>query len=147
MSQLIENSVILSCITPTAGVAGTSAINGSIIDLSSAAGALFLVRMGVITAGAATSIKIQHGAASDLSDAADVLGTSQTIADDDDGEIFYVDFSRPTKRYARLVVSRATQNAVVASAEVIVYGAAVAPTAQPAGTNGETHVAKQSGTA
>jgi hypothetical protein len=115
--------------------------------LAGAAGALFIVRMGAITAGAATSIKVQHGAASDLSDATDVAGTAQTIADDDDGKIFYVDFSRPTKRYARLVVSRATQAATVADAVAVVYGVNNAPTTQPTGVSGETHVAKASGTA
>ncbi len=103
--------------------------------------------MGAITAGATTSIKVQHGDAAALGDAADVLGTSQTIADDDDGEIFFVDFSKPTKRYARLVVTRGVQNAVVSSAEAIQYGCIVAPTTQPTGTSGEVHVSKASGTA
>lgn len=147
MSQLTSHSIISSAITPTAGAAGQTAIEGSIVDLAGAAGVLFIVRMGAITTGAVTSLKVRHGDASNLSDAADVAGTAQTIADDDDGEIFYVDFSRPRKRYAQIYVSRATQNAVVASAEAIVYGNAVAPTSQPTGTNGEVHVGKASGTA
>lgn len=147
MTQITSKIIIASAITPTAGAAGTSTINGSIVDLAACAGVLFLIRFGVITAGAVTSIKVQHGADSALSDAADVLGTSQTIADTDDGNIFYVDLSRPTKRYARIVVSRATQNAVVASAENITYGVFSEPTTQPSGTAGEVHVGKASGTA
>lgn len=147
MSQITQNIIISSAVTPTAGAAAQTAINGSIVDLAGCAGVLFIVRMGAITSGAVTSIKVQHGDAAALGDAADVLGTSQTIADDDDGEIFYIDLSHPTKRYARIVVSRATQDAVVASAEAIVYGVPVAPTTQPTGTNGEVHVGKASGTA
>jgi hypothetical protein len=147
MTQLIPSIIISSAITPTAGAAGQTGINGSIVDLSGTRGVLFLARMGVVTAGAVTSLKIQHGDDPALGDAADVEGSSQTIADDDDGEIFYAELSRPTKRYARLVVSRATQNSVVASAEAIVYGVHSQPTTQPAGTNGEVHVGKITGTA
>lgn len=103
--------------------------------------------MGAIVSGAATSLKLQHGDAADLSDAADLAGTAQTIADDADEKIFYVDFSKPRKRYVRLYVARATQNATVASAVAVVYGAKSAPTSQPTGVSGETHVAPAAGTA
>jgi len=145
--QLSNSARIETAIAPSAGTAATTDINGSVHDLTGAAGALFIVRMGAITAGAVTSIKVQHGDASDLSDAADIEGTAQTVADDDDEEIFVVDLSRPRKRYARIVVDRGTQNAVVASAEAIIYGVNNAPVTQPTGTNVETHVGKGSGTA
>ena len=138
MNQLITGLSISSA---------TPAINGSVIDTANAEGVLFLVRLGAITAGAATSIKVQHGAVSNLSDAADVAGTSQTIADTADDSIVYVDFKRPTKRYVRLVVSRATQNAVIASAEAILYGVRSQPVTQPAGTVGESFSDAVAGTA
>ena len=146
MSQLIPNVAIVPCVTVAAGAAGTSAINGSVIDFSGFDGGLIVVNTGPIVTGAVTSIKFQHGAASDLGDAADVAGTSQTIADDDDNEVFYIDVSRPTKRYGRLVVSRATQNATVV-ANAILYGARVAPVTQASGVAGEIHVGKIAGTA
>jgi len=146
MSQLIPNVAIVPCVTVAAGAAGTSAINGSVIDFSGFDCGLIVVNTGPIVTGAVTSIKFQHGAASDLGDAADVAGTSQTIADDDDNEVFYIDVSRPTKRYGRVVVSRGTQNATVV-ANAILYGSRLSPVTQASGVNGETHVGKIAGTA
>lgn len=137
MNTLSSLTRFESAVTPTAGVAGTTAINGTVIDAANAEGVLFLVRMGAITAGAVTSIKVQHGDQSNLSDAADLAGTGQTIADTQDDQIFVVDVKKPLKRYIRLVVSRATQNAVVASAEALVYGLRSVPFSQPTGTNVE----------
>lgn len=145
--QLIKTAQVVSCVTPTNGAAGSAAIEGSVIDFAGYHGATIIVQMGAIVTGAATSIKFQHGDAANLSDAADVVGTSQTIADDDDGEIFVIDVSFPQKRYGRLYVSRATQNATVASAIAVVYGAAVQPTAQPSGVTVETHIGAAAGTA
>lgn len=146
--QLIKSAIITQCVTPTAGVAGQTAINGSVVDIGQGLGALFIVTMGAITAGAVTSIKLQHGDTPTLSDAADLLGTSVTIADTADDKIFYLELSRPIKRYARLVISRGTQNAVVASANALVYQAKLQPTTQPSTVaGGEVHVGEQAGTA
>lgn len=146
MNQLIPNVSIVQCVTVAAGAAGTTAINGSVIDFASAEGALIVVQVGAITAGGVQSIKFQHGDAANLSDAADVAGTSQTIADDDDGEVFYIDIRRPVKRYGRLVISRATQ-ASAFSAVAILYGLRGCPVTQPAGVTGEKHVSPAAGTA
>lgn len=145
--NLYKNTKVSSAVTPAAGVAGTSAIEGTALDMSGYEGVLVVVRMGAITSGAATSIKMQQDAASTMTSAADLAGTSQTIADDDDNEIFVIDLYRPTERYVRLYVSRGSQNAVVASAEYIQYGPKAAPVTQSSGTNGETHVSPAEGTA
>lgn len=92
--------------------AGTSAINGSVIDMKGFDAVTFIVGFGVITAGAVTSIKAQQGDQADLSDAADLAGTSISVADTDDNKLVALEIE-PTKRYCRLVVVRATQNAVV----------------------------------
>jgi len=146
MPQLIHSSRIVPCVTVAAGAAGSTALEGSVIDFAGYSGGLIIVQTGPIVTGAATSIKFQHGDVAALSDAADVLGTSQTIADDDDNKVFYIDVSKPRKRYGRLYVSRATQNATVA-ATCVLYGATVAPTTQPTGVAGETHVGAAAGTA
>lgn len=145
--NLIKDVKISTAVTPTAGVAGTSAINGSIVDMEGFDGLLVIVRFGTITAGAATSIKAQQGQDSGVSDAADLLGTNQTIADTDDDKTFYIDIWRPQERYVRLVVSRATQNAVVASAEYIQYGARKKPTSQGTNVSGEVFQGPAEGTA
>jgi hypothetical protein len=145
--NLSKNTKISTAITPTAGVAGTSDINGSTLDMADWEGVLMICRMGAITALAVTSIKAQQGAASDLSDAADLEGTGQTVADDDDDETFYIDIYQPRERYVRLVVDRGTQNAVVAAANYIQYGPRKAPTTHGSGVSGETHVSPAEGTA
>jgi hypothetical protein len=147
MFNLSKNVKISTAITSAAGVAATTDIEGSIIDMSGFEGVLAIVRFGVITGSAVTSIKMQQGAAPAMGDAADILGTSQTIADDDDDEIFYIDLYKPTERYVRLYVDRGTQNAVVASAIYIQYGARELPTSHGTGVSGEIHVSPAEGTA
>lgn len=144
--QLTHDSRIVSCVTPAAGAAGTTAITGSTIDFAGYRGGLIIVQTGPIVTGAVTSIKFEHSDNSDMSSSADVAGTAQTIADDDDNEVFYIDICFPRKRYGRLLVSRGTQNATVA-ATCVLYGSNVAPTTQPSGVSGEVHVGKASGTA
>ena len=148
MDQLIKNAKITQAITPAEGVAGTSDLNGATLDMSGAEGVLIIVTMGVITGSAVTSIKAQSGAASNMSDAADLLGTGQTIADDDDSKTFYIDIHKPVERYVRLVVDRGTQNAVVSSANYIQYGSRkVAVSAHGSDVSGAAHVSPDEGTA
>jgi len=145
--NLSKNAKITQAITPTNGVAGTTDINGATLDMSGFEGVLIVVTMGAITATAVTSIKAQQGADSGLSDAADLAGTAQTIADSDDDKVFYIDLFRPAERYVRVVVDRGTANAVVASAEYLQYGPREAPITHATGVSGETHVSPAEGTA
>lgn len=147
MGPLSKRIKITQAITPTNGAAGTADINGVIIDMLGWIGVLIRVTMGPITTGAVTSIKAQQGQASDMSDAADLAGSGQTIADDADERIFYIDVYRPTERYLRLVVDRGTQNAVVTSAEYIQYGPRKAPSTHGTFVSGETHYSPAEGTA
>lgn len=145
--NLSKRSRISSAVTPTAGAAGTTAIEGTILDMANFEGVLVTVRMGAITTGAATSIKLQGGAAANLSDAVDLAGTAQTIADSDDDKTFYIDAYQIPYRYVRLYVARATQNAVVSSATYLQYAPRTLPTTHGTGVSGETHVSPASGTA
>ena len=138
---------ITQAITPTNGAAGTTAINGATLDMAGFESVLVAVTFGAITGSAVTSIKMQQGAESDMSDAADLEGTSQTVADSDDEDIFYIDLVKPTERYVRLVVSRATQNAVVSSAVYYQYGAHKGPVTHGSTINGEIHAGPAEGTA
>lgn len=130
-----KSAQLQTAITPTNGAAGTTSINGTIIDLAGFNSCLIAVHFGTIVAGAVTSIKAQVGDASDLSDAADVSGSSVTIQDTDDDKVFYIDVLRPRKRYLRVVASRATQNATLA-AVYLLYDASAQPTAQVAAVGG-----------
>ena len=145
--NLGKNVKISQAITPTAGAADTADINGAALDMSGYEGVLIKIVFGAITAGAVTSIKAQQGLQANLSDGADLADTGQTIADSDDDKVFYINLHRPRERYVRLVVDRATQDAVVASAEYIQYGARKAPTTHGSNVSGETHISPAEGTA
>ncbi len=147
MQNLTKNTKVSTAVTPAAGVAAQTAINGSTLDMAGFESVKMQIRMGVITGSAVTSVKAQQGDESDLSDAADLLGTSQTIADDDDNEIFIIDLVKPAKRYVRLVVSRATQDAVVAEGHYEQYNGKKAPETQGTGVNVEVHISPAEGTA
>ena len=110
MDNLTKSGKLTRVINATA--AGTSDINGSIIDMQGFDSVTFIVGFGTITASAVTSIKAQQDSASNMASAADLKGTAITVADDDDNQIVALEIE-PTERYVRVVVARATQNAVV----------------------------------
>lgn len=132
-TNLIDQLKYSQAITVTAGAAGATAVNGATLDMAGYDGVIMEVQFGAIVTGAVTSIKAQQGAASNLSDAADLLGSGQTIADTDDEKLFLIDLYQPLKRYVRLVVSRATQNATVIANYIQYKGRALPVAAQ--GTN------------
>lgn len=145
--NLSANVKISTAITPTAGVAGATDINGSTLDMAGFDGVLMLCRMGTITAGAVTGIRAQQDTDSGMGTAADLAGSAQTIADTDDDKTFYIDLYRPAERYVRLVVDRATQNAVVASAEYIQYKGQKGAITHGTGVSGEALISPAEGTA
>jgi len=147
MGLLSKKTKITQAITPTAGAAATTDINGTTLDMAGWMGVLIKVTMGAIVSGAVTVIKAQQGAASDLSDAADLAGTGQSIADTDDEKVFYIDIYRPGERYVRVVVDRGTQNATVASAEYIQYGPRKPPSSHGTNVTGEGFASPAEGTA
>jgi len=127
MNHLSEDVRVLK--VKDASVAGQTAINSDAVDVSGYEGCMFVVNAEAITAGGAQSIKVQQDAASNMASAADLAGTSVTIADDDDNQLFYVDVKRPRERYLRLVVSRATQNSAFGPIYAILYGPRKKPVA------------------
>lgn len=146
--HLSKEAAIQQVITPTAGAAGQTAINSSSVDLQNYRSVQFMIAMGAITAGATTSVKAQQSSDDGVGDAfSDLEGTNQAIADSDDGDIFYIDVVRPTKRYVRVVVSRADQDAVVAVGIAQAYDPRKMPVSHGAVVNGETHISPAEGTA
>lgn len=129
--------------------AGTSDQNSSVIDMQGFDGVVFMAAFGTITSGAVTSIKVQQGADSGLSDAADLEGTSVTVADDDDNQVAIVEVYRPRERYVRLVVDRGTQNAVIDGVLAIQYNGRIKPTTHDSSTviAAESHNSPAEGTA
>ena len=111
MSNITKSAKLTRVINFTA--AGTTTVNSSIIDMKGFDSVTFLVGFGAIVAGAVTSVKVQQGAASNMSDAADLAGTGVTVADTDDNRILAIEVNQPRERYLRCVVSRATQNSTI----------------------------------
>lgn len=136
----------VQAVTITAGAAGTTDINGTTLDMANFEEVLVVVQFGAIVSGAVTSIKWQEGDASDLTDAADVAGTAQTVADTDDDKVFFINIIKPRSRYGRVVVDRGTQNATC-SAMYYLKGARTVPVTDGTNVAGETHVSPAEGTA
>jgi hypothetical protein len=138
VAQLFENAKVTIAVTTANGATGTAAIEGVALDTTGFDNHSCIVAMGPITAGATTSIKIQQSADSDGDPDgwSDLTGTSQTVADDDDNQIFLIDMVRPTKQYIRLYVTRGVQAATVGSAVYVQSGARSRPVTH--GTNVNT---------
>lgn len=128
--------------------AGSTNVNGDVIDTLDCEGVIIVTGFGAITAGAATSVKVQEDSSSAMSSAQDLAGTSINVLDTDDGKITVVDINRPLKRYVRQVTSRATQNAVIDFQLVVKYGVKTKPIANDATVSGrEVHASPAEGTA
>lgn len=134
MNQFISDKRIEVAVSVTAGAAGATDITGATIDTANYEGVAFVVQLGAIVSGAVTALKLTE---CDTSGGTytDVASTSITVADDDDNEVRYLDYHRPAKRYVKLYVDRATQNATL-TAVAIKYGAKAQPFDQPTGTEG-----------
>lgn len=143
-----DNEIIRHSNAVAAGTTDVEPANG--IDSANCDGILFLAAFGSITAGAATTVKAQQSSVVDGSgdDFSDIAGTSVTVADDDDNQIVALEIKRPTKRYVRCVVTRATQNSAVDGIIAIRQGANKRPVTQGATVAGaELHEDKAEGTA
>jgi hypothetical protein len=138
---------------------GTADRTSTVIDTKGFDAFCVVTHLAAIAAGAVTNIYLQHAdAATDnntLTSGADVVGTSITVADDDDNELKYIDVRKTTKRYYQLVVNKDATNAVAESAAVYLYGAHELPVTQAEGsgtvgggadiTEGEAHVSPITG--
>lgn len=107
---------------------GSADRNGTTLDMQGFTGVLMIVKFATIAADAVTTIKAQQGAASNLSDAADLADTGISVAADDDNQIFVLDIKRPAERYVRLVVDKDATNATAESAVYVQYGPDFKPT-------------------
>lgn len=92
-----------------ATAAGVTAVNSTGVDMEGYDSVLFLVNAEAIVAGGAQSINAAQGDTLGGS-YTDLAGSGVTIADDDDNQAFWVEVRRPSKRFVRLEIARATQN-------------------------------------
>ena len=135
MNSLLKNVKITRAVAATA--AGTTDVNGSTIDTAGYDGVMFVLDVGTLTATQVTSMRAQQGLLSDASDMADLEGTiAGPMADGDGSKFLVIDVFRPLERYVRVIVDRATANAVLNGGVAILYSAHNKPVTQSTGAGG-----------
>lgn len=120
-----------------ATAAGTTAVNGTVLDHQGFENVRFVALLGTLTATQVTALKAQQGDASDGSDMADITGAvTANAADADSNKMLVLDVSANliTKRYVRCVVTRGTANAVIDGVIADQYYPGVVPTTHPTST-------------
>lgn len=130
------------------GAAGTSDLTSEAVDTAGFESARFILGVGAITSGAVTSFKVTQCDTSGGS-YADLEGTSQTIADDDDNQCLSIEIVKPRERYLKTVLDRGTQNAVADFLIVELFEPRVLPTVNDSATviGSEVHASPAEGTA
>lgn len=122
--------------------AGTSAVTTAVFDMLGFEGIVFIGTIATVNAG--NYAKAQQGAASNMSDAADLEGTK--VVPGDDGDSFMIDIYKPQKRYVQVVVTR-TASTALGEIFAIQYGAHKAPVSHGATIDSEVHISPDEGTA
>lgn len=127
---------------------GSADREGAVLDMQGWDGVLVVAQFGTIATGAVTSIKMQSGTDATVTDAADLAGTAQTVADDYDGKVKYIDLYQPRERYVRVVVDKDATNACAETVTYIQYrGRELPVSAHGTGVAGEAHLSPAEGTA
>jgi len=149
MLSLLKNSQIVR--HSNAVTAGSSAITPSAgVDRSNAEVVTFLVPFGAITSGGVQSIEVHQSDDDGVADAySALLGSNVVVADDDDNKVAVVEIVKPTKRYLKCVVNRATQNSAIDGILAILTGLKNYPVTQGATVvaASESHASPAEGTA
>ncbi len=130
------------------GSAGTSDLTSEYVDTQGYEGARFICGFGTITSSAVTNTKVQQCDSSGGS-YADLEGTAQTVADDDDNQMVITEIVKPQERYLKHVIDRGTANAVVDFLIVELFGPVKEPVSSDTTTvvGTETHISPAEGTA
>lgn len=99
-------------VSSAGATAGTSAVNGTSVDMLGYEGVRFIAILGTLTATQVTSLKLQGS--TDNATFVDLAGTSVgPAADGDGGKTLICEIFRPQHRYIRPVLGRGTANAVL----------------------------------
>ena len=130
-------------------VSGTADRNGATVDMANWETLIVIFKMATIASSAVQTIKFQQDSASGMGTAADLLGTSVAIADDDDDQIFWIEITKPRERYVRAVIDKDGSNACAESAIYILRGLKKLPVDNVVDDTitGELHVSPAEGTA
>lgn len=117
---------------------GTADRVSNVIDTKGYDGCFIAVHFAAIAASVDCDIYLQEAnAASDattLTSGADLAGTSQDIAADDDDEVYYIEVKRPLKRFLQLNINNDATNATAQSAVAYLYGGDTKPVTHATGS-------------
>ena len=129
LSERVKVSRVLNAVA-----AGTTAQNGTAVDMQGYDGVMFVAMFGTLTANQVTSLKAQQSSDNGSADTfADLEETGVgPLVDGDGNKCLILDVFCPEERYVRPVVSRGTANAVIDGVIAIQYSARERPTAHAA---------------
>ena len=115
-ANTLNGSLVSRAINAT--TAGTTNVNGAIIDMLGFESVIGIIAMGTLTASQVTELKWQAGLLANGSDMADILSSHVgPAADADSNKLLVSEFVKPAAfRYVRLVAVRGTANAVLDAA-------------------------------
>jgi hypothetical protein len=135
MDLLTENARISRVMNGVA--AGTTVQTSSAVDMAADGGydgVLFIAMVGALTANQVTALKAQQSSDDGSADAySDIEGSKAgPLADGDSNDCLAIDIYRPTKRYLKAVLLRATANAVIDGIVAIQYKGRLPPVSQAA---------------
>jgi hypothetical protein len=141
---------------------GTADRTSSVIDMLGFDSVCIAIHTAAVAAGAVVDYRLQEANAASangtLTSGADLLGSSQTVADDSDNTVKFIDIVKPLKRFLQLVVNNDAANATAQSAIAYLYNShSTVPVTHGTGTAtvsggsaaavGEMHVSPLAGTA
>lgn len=130
LSNIVKTTRVLNAVA-----AGTTNQTGSAIDMAGFDGVRFVALLGAGSANSVGQIKVTQsdtsgGSYSDIEGSAGTAFTPTT----DDNKVWITDILRPTKRFLKVVVIRATGNTVIDGVIAEQYGPRVAPSTDDATT-------------
>lgn len=132
MNNLLEQVKITR--VANAAVAGSTDLNGTGVDMTGFESVLFIWSVGTLTANQVTALHAQQSSDdAGADDYTDLEGSATpALADTASNKLLILDVVKPTKRYVRPVLDRATANAVSDGCIAVQYNPRTLPTTQPA---------------
>ncbi len=116
-----------------AAVAGQTLLTSDTVDMKGFDNASFVALLGDVTDTSVLTLQAQHGDQSDGSDATNLAGVAAAFTADPtnaDNNMLAVEIARPTKRFLRVTLTRATANAAVDGIVAVQSNPAEAPVTQ-----------------
>ncbi|WP_020475253.1 hypothetical protein [Zavarzinella formosa] len=125
----MDNTELSSCVrferALAGAAAGSTALTGLTIDTQGAERVCFVLVLGDGTSTGTVVMKAQSDTDSAAGTMVDIAGATTATATSDgtstDNKLMILDIIKPTKRYVRVIVTRAVANHVVESVVAAVY--------------------------